>query len=330
MAAAGDGAGAAGGVGAAAGAAPGTSEAGLAGLPGGEEWFCELSEMWPGQCLALKCDRVVHRERSEFQDLLVMDTPAFGRVLCLDGVIQCTERDEHSYQEMITHLPLCSLSRPPRRVLVVGGGDGGVLREMSRHASCEALEMAELDSAVPAASKRFLPGMAVGFEDPRAQVHITDGFQFLKDAPEGTYDAVIVDSSDPVGPAAVLFQRPFYEAVHRALRPGGVMCTQGESLWLHLDIIKEVAAECRKVFEGGVVRYAFTTIPTYPSGQIGFMLCSKAGEGEDAAVDFSPRQPPPSGRPDLPSLRYYNAEVHRAAFVLPQFAKEALADHLTG
>ena len=127
--------------------------------------------------------------------------------------------------------------------------------------------MAELDAAVPAASKRFLPGMAVGFEDPRAEVHITDGFKFLKDTPEGTYDAVVVDSSDPVGPAAVLFQRPFYEAVHRALRPGGVMCTQGESLWLHLDIIKEVAAECRKVFQGGWCAMPSRPSPRIPAGR---------------------------------------------------------------
>lgn len=166
------------------------------------------------------------------------------------GVIQCTDRDEFSYQEMIAHLPLCSLDAPPKKVLVVGGGDGGVLREVTRHESVEAVDLAEIDGMVVDVSKKHFPKMAVGFQDPRVSVHICDGIDFVKKAPPGSYDAIIVDSSDPVGPAEVLFQRPFFEAMHAALRPGGVVCTQAESLWLHLPIIKSLAEMCSSVFAG--------------------------------------------------------------------------------
>ena len=312
------------GLGALKASAAGTSAAGLQGVPAG--WFAELSEMWPGQALALEAREVLHQARSEYQDVLVFRNPAFGKVLCLDGVIQVTERDEHAYQEMITHLPVCSLPTAAKRALVIGGGDGGVLRELSRHASLETIEIAELDAMVPEVSKRFFPQLAVGFADPRVTVHITDGFKFLREAEEGAYDVIVVDSSDPVGPAAVLFERPFFELMARAVRPGGVICTQAESLWLHLDIIKELAAMCKDVFRGGSVAYGYTTIPTYPSGQIGFMLCSKPG-GEP--VDFrEPRQPPPAAGA-LPPLKYYNADIHRAAFVLPQFAVEAIGGALS-
>jgi len=124
-----------------------------------------------------------------------------------------------------------------------------------------------------------------------------------------------------------LFQEPFFQAMHRALKPGGIVCTQAESLWLHLPIITELASMCRRVFEGGSVQYAYTTIPTYPSGQIGFMICSKMSA--EAPLDTRvPRQPAPL-RSEYPALRYYNAELHRASFVLPQFAKEALSASLT-
>ena len=261
------------------------------------------------------------------KDVCVFKSKSFGTVLLLDGVIQCTDRDEFSYQEMITHLPLNALEAPPRTVLVVGGGDGGVLREVTRYASLEAVHLAEIDGMVCEVAKKHFPAMAAGFEDGRVSVHITDGIKWVTDAPPATYDAIIVDSSDPVGPAEVLFQRPFFEAMHAALKPGGVVCTQAESLWLHLPIISSLADMCASVFAGGIVRYAYTTIPTYPSGQIGFMVCAKAKADGSAPRDpCTPARAPPSvsaGDAKGP-LKYYSAALHSAAFTLPQFAVDAL------
>eukprot|EP00218_Dolichomastix_sp_CCMP3274_P013491 CAMPEP_0170133896 /NCGR_PEP_ID=MMETSP0033_2-20121228/1599_1 /TAXON_ID=195969 /ORGANISM="Dolichomastix tenuilepis, Strain CCMP3274" /LENGTH=319 /DNA_ID=CAMNT_0010369431 /DNA_START=45 /DNA_END=1004 /DNA_ORIENTATION=- len=301
-------------------AEPATARAGL-GACSGESWFSEVSVMWPGQAMSLKVEKILYEERSKFQDVMVFESASYGKVLVLDGVIQLTERDEFAYQEMITHIALSALPTPPKRVLIVGGGDGGVLREVTRHASVEKIDMAEIDGAVPEVSKRFFPSMAVGFDDPRATVNICDGLKFVRETPPGTYDAIIVDSSDPVGPASVLFEEPFFASLAKALRPGGVVCTQGECQWLHLNLIKEVADMCARIFEGGSVQYAYTTIPTYPSGQIGFMLCSTAGGDK---VKFEAPQRPPPASDKLPPLRYYNSAVHSAAFVLPEFARKEL------
>lgn len=220
---------------------------------------------------------------------------------------------------MIANLPLAALATPAARVLVVGGGDGGVVREICRHPSVAAVDVAEIDGMVVDVAKRHFPGMAAGFGDPRVTVTICDGVQFVADAPPAAYDAIIVDSSDPVGPAEVLFQRPFFEAMHRALKPGGAACTQAESLWLHLPIISSLADMTSSVFEGGAVRYAYTTIPTYPSGQIGFLVCVKAAAGGAPPRDPStPARPPPEG------LRYYSEALHPAAFALPAFAVKEL------
>lgn len=310
---------------------PGTAEQGMS----ADGWFTELSTMWPGQGMSIKVNEVLFKGRSEFQDVCVFDSDAYGTVLVLDGVIQCTTKDEFSYQEMIAHLPVCALESPAKKVLVVGGGDGGVLRELSRYESLEQIDMAEIDKMVPETAKKFLPGMAVGFSDPRVTLHICDGIKFVQDTPEDTYDVIIVDSSDPVGPAEVLFERPFFEALHRAVRPGGIVCTQAESLWLHIDIIKALAKMCHEVFVGGSVSYSFTTIPTYPSGQIGFMLCSKARRGSDAEQGpLDPRvarqpAPGPNTKLDIGECRYYSSEVHAASFVLPRHAKDKLMDSLT-
>lgn len=310
---------------------PGTAAQGLNLAKDG--WFTECSSLWPGQGLSLQVEEILFQGKSDFQDIAVVKTKAFGTVLILDGVIQCTDRDEFSYQEMITHLPVCSLRTPPKKALVVGGGDGGVLRELSRHTSLEEIHIAEIDGMVIDTAKKFFPQMAVGFSDPRVSVNVCDGIKFVQEAAEASYDVIIVDSSDPVGPAEVLYQKPFYDAMYRALKPGGVVCTQAESQWYHLDIIKSLAAMCHSVFQGGSVQYGFTTIPTYPSGQIGFMICSK--QAVDGSV-VDPRTPSldvpatsGSGSEGYPPLRYYNPEVHRAAFVLPTFARDALKGSLT-
>nr|GME12047.1 spermidine synthase 1 [Ipomoea batatas] len=236
-------------------------------IPG---WFSEISPMWPGEAHSLKVEKLLFKGKSDYQDVMVFQSSTYGKVLVLDGVIQITERDECAYQEMITHLPLCSIQNP-KKVLVIGGGDGGVLREVARHASVDQIDICEIDKMVVDVAKQFFPDVAIGYEDPRVTLHIGDGVAFLKNVAEGTYDAVIVDSSDPIGPAQELFEKPFFQTVARALRPGGVVCTQAESIWLHMHIIENIVANCRQIFKGSV-NYAWTTVPTYPRYFIVFFV----------------------------------------------------------
>ncbi|XP_057751133.1 spermidine synthase 2-like [Arachis stenosperma] len=284
-------------------------------------WFSEISPMWPGEAHSLKVEKVLFQGKSDYQNVMVFQSSSYGKVLVLDGVIQLTERDECAYQEMITHLPLCSIPNP-KKVLVIGGGDGGVLREVSRHSSIEKIDICEIDKMVVDVSKQFFPDVAIGFDDPRVSLHIGDGVAFLKEAPEGTYDAVIVDSSDPIGPAQELFEKPFFELVAKALRPGGVVSTQAESIWLHMDIIESIVTNCSQTFKGSV-NYAWTTVPTYPSGIIGFMLCSTEGPPVDFKHPVNPideKEFQKSVRP----MKFYNSEIHTASFCLPSFARRKL------
>ncbi|XP_022945657.1 spermidine synthase-like [Cucurbita moschata] len=287
-------------------------------IPG---WFSEISQMWPGEAHSLKVEKILFQGKSDYQNVMVFQSSTYGKVLVLDGVIQLTERDECAYQEMITHLPLCSIPNP-KKVLVIGGGDGGVLREVARHSSVEKIDICEIDKMVVDVSKEFFPRVAIGYEDPRVTLHVGDGVAFLKAVPEGTYDAVIVDSSDPIGPAQELFEKPFFASVAKALRPGGVVCTQAESIWLHMKIIEDIVTNCRQVFKGSV-NYAWTTVPTYPSGVIGFMLCSTEGPPVDFKHPVNPVEVNGIDTPNNP-LKFYNSEIHSAAFCLPSFAKKII------
>ncbi|CAO0797896.1 unnamed protein product [Mucor circinelloides] len=278
-------------------------------------WFMEKSTMWPGQAMSLKVEEILHVEKSKYQDVLVFQSANYGNVLVLDNVIQATERDEFSYQEMITHLAMNS--HPcPKKVLVIGGGDGGVLREVVKHECVEEATLVDIDEAVPRVSKKYLPNMAIGFEHPKVKVHIGDGFEFLKDK-ANQYDVIITDSSDPDGPAESLFGPDFFQLLKNALTEKGVFSTQGECMWLHLPLIRKVKDFCKDLYPQ--VEYAYTSIPTYPSGQIGHIMCSK-----DPNVNL--REPLRKFTPEQEDklCRYYNSEVHKAAFVLPQFAKKAL------
>ncbi|XP_010848487.1 PREDICTED: spermidine synthase, partial [Bison bison bison] len=165
-----------------------------------------------------------------------LGSKSYGNVLVLDGVIQCTERDEFSYQEMIANLPLCSHPNP-RKVLIIGGGDGGVLREVVKHSSVEAVVQCEIDEDVIQVSKKFLPSMAVGYSSSKLTLHVGDGFEFMKQN-QDAFDVIITDSSDPMGPAESLFKESYYQLMKTALKEDGILCCQGECQWLHLDLIK--------------------------------------------------------------------------------------------
>ncbi|DAA74534.1 TPA_exp: Uncharacterized protein A8136_3292 [Trichophyton benhamiae CBS 112371] len=278
-------------------------------------WFSEVSDMWPGQAMNLRVNQILHHEKSDYQDVLVFESSDHGTVLVLDNVIQCTERDEFSYQEMITHLAMNSHPNP-KKVLVIGGGDGGVLREIVKHDTVEEAVLCDIDEAVIRVSKKYLPGMSVGFQHPNAKVHVCDGFKFLEEQ-KNQFDVIITDSSDPEGPAEVLFQKPYFELLYGALREGGVISTQAENQWLHLSMITELKKLMREVFP--VVEYAYTTIPTYPSGQIGFLVACK-----DAERNVREPLRKWSREEEDKLCRYYNQEIHRASFILPNFARKAL------
>ncbi|KAJ1648415.1 putrescine aminopropyltransferase [Dispira simplex] len=280
-------------------------------------WFREATTMWPGQAMSLEVQDILYHEKSAYQDVLVFQSKTYGNVLVLDGVIQATERDEFAYQEMITHLPMNSHPNP-KRVLVIGGGDGGVLREVVKHECVEEVVLCEIDETVIRVSKKYLPSMAVGFQHPKVKVHIGDGFPFLK-SQLNQFDVIITDSSDPVGPAESLYQANYYELMRNALRPHGIISTQGECQWLHLPLIKSVLSFSRGLFP--TVGYAYTTIPTYPSGQIGFILCCKE---PNANLTQPLRRWTPEEETRL--CRYYNADIHRASFQLPQFAKAVVEE----
>ena len=276
-------------------------------------WFHEENPQWPGQAMSLRVRRILHHEKSQYQDVLVFESETYGNVLVLDGAIQCTERDEFAYQEMIAHLPINSHPNP-RRVLVIGGGDGGVLREIVKHESVEEAILCDIDEAVPRVSAKYLPKMAEGLNHPKSTVIIGDGFAFLNDPKnKASFDVIITDSSDPEGPAEVLFQKPYFELLKQALRPGGHISTQGESMWLHLQLIRSLTQATKELFP--VADYAYTLIPTYPSGQIGFVVCS-------LDANRNVREPLRT----VPNCSYYNNDIHRASFILPQFAHRVVVD----
>ncbi|XP_037714379.1 spermidine synthase [Drosophila subpulchrella] len=276
-------------------------------------WFSELqADLWPGQSFSLKVKEVIHKEKSKFQDIQIVETETYGRCLILDGIIQCTARDEFSYQEMISFLPLCAHPNP-KKVLIVGGGDGGVAREVVKHPLVEEVHQVEIDDRVVELSKQYLPEMACGFENKKLKLTIGDGFDYMKKH-KNEFDVIITDSSDPIGPAVSLFQESYYELMKHALKDDGIVCSQGGSFWLDLDYIKKTMKGCKEHF--AKVAYAVTSVPSYPCGHIGFVMGSlnknlefatpKLGKSEIDAID----------------LKYYSSEVHTAAFALPRWVQK--------
>ncbi|MCL6548946.1 MAG: polyamine aminopropyltransferase [Alicyclobacillus sp.] len=272
-----------------------------------ELWFTERQT--DNLTIGLRVTKTLHSEQTRYQGLDVVETAEYGRMLVLDGCIMTTDYDEFVYHEMLAHVALHTHPQP-KSVLVVGGGDGGVIREVLKHPSVERAVLAEIDDRVIEASKRFFPQISSGFGDPRVDVQVTDGIQYVADHP-GEFDVILVDSTDPVGPAVGLFSREFYRSVHRALREDGVFAAQTESPFVNRELIRRVFSDVRSVFAQTHLYLAY--VPTYPTGMWSFTLGSKRHQ---------PLPGPQAAR--TAGLRYYSPEVHRAAFVLPPFVQELI------
>jgi len=273
----------------------------------GNSIFLEEPELDGFYGLAVRIDRVLLNQKTRFQHLVVAEAGPLGRVLLLDGNIQVTEFDESGYHEMLAHVPL--LTHPdPRRVLVVGGGDGGALREVLKHPGVEHVDLCEIDEAVIRASRQYLPGLAASFDDPRVALHIADGIQYVRDHPH-SWDVILVDSSDPEGPAEGIFKESFYRSIKEALHPSGIAVTQCESAFLFEQLIRKIFAFLPHIFP--MIGYYLTLVPTYTSGIIGFAFCSL---GPNPIKNV----PEPNRVKCLKGLHYYSPALHRATFALPR------------
>lgn len=285
-------------------------------------WFDEtlhsdLSDRGYGQ--RLKISRTLYEDRSDHQAMTVFESPFFGRVLTLDGVVQTTERDEFCYHEMIAHVPILARGAATD-VLIIGGGDGGVLREVVRHAGIAQVTMVEIDESVVNVCREHLPALSNGaFEDPRANLIIGDGLAYVAETDE-QFDVIIVDSTDPIGPGEVLFTEAFYRDCHRCLRPGGVLVTQSGVPFMQSDELKSVHQRLAPVF--ACTTFYLAVVPTYVGGfmTLGFATDNPALTEIDVTT-LSGRM----SESDL-SCRYYSADVHRAAFALPPFIRSILDD----
>jgi spermidine synthase len=271
-------------------------------------WFTERQT----KNLAISCrvKKTIYSEETPFQELAVIDTLEFGRMLVLDNVIQTTVKDEFVYHEMIAHVAL-NTHPGPRRVLVVGGGDGGTVREIVKHPSVERVVLCEIDEKVVAAAKDYLPEISHALEHPKVEIAVTDGIKHVKEK-RGTYDVIIIDSTDPVGPAEGLFSAAFYQDVAMALREDGLFVAQTESPFFNKELIKRIFKDVSGIFP--VVRLFLANVPTYPGGLWTFTMGSKK---------YDPLTVEQANIKDY-GTKYYSPEVHHAAFILPPFIAELL------
>ena len=278
-----------------------------------ELWFSE--QHTDDVKLSIRVENILCSRTSDFQRIDVLETPEFGRILVLDGVIMLTEKDEFIYHEMMTHIPLAVHPRV-RDVLVIGAGDGGTLRELCRYSDIEHIDLVEIDSEVIDVSREFLPTVATALDDPRVHVEIADGLRYVR-TKQSCYDLVIVDSTDPFGPGEGLFTREFYGNCYNALRPDGILVNQHESPYYEGDA-REVRNTHRKTLPIYPINRLFQAhIPTYPSGHWLFGFLSKK---YDPLADLDADRWNARGI----QTRYYNTDLHRGCFALPNYVLDLL------
>jgi spermidine synthase len=279
------------------------------------EWLRET--LYPDIGQSLRIDKILYRDKTALQDLVIFENPVMGRVLALDGVIQTTERDEFIYHEMLMHVPILAHGAA-KRVLIVGGGDGGCLREAMKHRAVEQAVLVEIDPGVIALSRQWLPSLSAGaFDDPRARIVIADGARFVKETAE-RFDVIIIDSTDPHGPGAVLFTAAFYGDCKRCLTPGGILATQSGVPFLQPGELRDSRARLARHFRDAGCYLA--AVPSYYGGVMALGWATDESTLRDLPLATLTERFGASGI----ETRYYNPEIHRAAFALPTFVRALL------
>ncbi len=276
-----------------------------------------VSEKWKNVETRYRIRAVLYDEKSEFQHIQLVDTHEYGKMLLLDGIVQTTEKDEFFYHEMMVHVPM--LAHPdPKQVLIIGGGDGGVLREVLRHPQVEKAVMVEIDPNVVDFSKKYLPSINNGaFEDKRAELVFADGAEYVEKT-GNIYDVVIVDSPDPTGPARVLFSEKFYFQVHRLLNRDGIMVRQTGSLQIQADEQKQAYQVLKNIFT--CVAFYVYSVPTYIGGLFSSVFCSKNINPNNIRFDEIQTK----AKDISLETTYYNPGIHIGSFHLPEFFKNRL------
>ena len=264
--------------------------------------------------IAIKAGKVLFSKQSDFQKVEVFETESdLGRVLTLDDLMMTTEGDEYHYHEMIVHVPMMH-HKNPETVLVIGGGDGGTVREVLKHKTVKKVVLAEIDGMVIDACKEFLPTISCGLSDERVDIQVVDAIDFIKDK-KNEYDVVLIDSTDPMGPGEGLFTDEFYTNVMNSLKDGGIMVAQSESPFVNKEEIKKMYTQLKRVFP--ICATYTSNIPTYPGGYWAWAFCSKTVKPLSYFADDRYQDV-------VKSCKIYNKDYHNARFALPNYLKELL------
>ncbi|MCG8568956.1 MAG: polyamine aminopropyltransferase [Spirochaetes bacterium] len=271
-------------------------------------WFVENQNNVFSLGISIK-DTIIE-EQSEFQKITLYNTHYFGKLLTLDDLVMLSEKDEFVYHEMICHMPL--ISHPnPQKVLVVGGGDGGSIREVLKHPEVTEAVLCEIDERVVRICQEYMPSVAGKLSDPKVKLNFEDGFKFLNSFNQ-YFDVILTDSSDPIGPGENLFKEDYYKLIKKALKPDGIMVSQSETPWFYQETMSSMTESMCKIFKNVETYTAF--IPLYPSGFWTFTAASDHCSLKKFDQNRSKKL--------AESCRYYNPEIHQAALALPNFVKK--------
>ncbi|HOJ49381.1 MAG TPA: polyamine aminopropyltransferase [Spirochaetota bacterium] len=270
-----------------------------------EKWFFELQE--PGVKLGIEYEDKLLEVQTKYQKLEIYKTKRLGNLMVLDGCVMTTDEDEFFYHEMISH-PSLYTHPNPEKVLIIGGGDGGTLREVLKHPVVKEAHLCEIDGEVIEAAKKYFPNLSISFKDPRTSIFVEDGFAFL-DRQKEYYDVILVDSTDPVGEAAKLYEESFFKKIYNSLKSDGIFTIQAENYFYELSVMKSLYNNVKSIFNKAY--FYFSPVITYPSGNWSFLMGTKKYHPIKDS-DFNKYQI---------KTKYYNRNIHYASFALPEIVK---------